>query len=213
MKKSMLFSLLLIGLIVIAASCKKDNPEPDPTTPDTPYTSSVFKFFKTNATWTYDTYDSDGPTVLTEVFNIASINASGYGTVTWTIQGMTCPTMEWYADNAKFSKLCSQVQGKMLTYCTAAPAVGDSWSETWDNGSGGTITDSCRIVSVNETVVVPAGTFTNCIKIIEKTSDDLIYYKYYWLSLDYGIIKTEGTDEEDAPTIIYSDLRSYSIPN
>jgi hypothetical protein len=48
---------------------------------------------------------------------------------------------------------------------------------------------ACEVVSINETVKVPAGTFTNCVKIIETTNlgDGEIYY-----SPKYGLIMEKG---------------------
>lgn len=204
MKKSTLF--LLTALIVILASCKKED-NPDPIVSDPVITT--FPFFKLNATWTYDAYDSDDPsTVISVVYKIIALDAQGYGTVSWTVGGYTAPTMEWYADNTKFSKLCSKGTGKMLVYCTANPSVGDLWTESWSTGTG-TIIDSVRVLALNETVVVPAGTFTNCIKLHETTNDDPVYYTDYWFSKTHGIIKSESTTEADFPTILYEELRSY----
>ena len=207
--KKLLPAALVLAVALIFTGCKKDDPEPDNNTPTTP-TSSVFTFFKTGATWTYDTYDSDpGNPHISQSFTINSINAQKYANVTWNVAGMYTITQEWYADDTKFSMLCSQGGGTMLVFCDANPTVGEFWAETWTDTSG-TVTDSCRIVALNETVTVPAGTFTNCIKILETTSEDPVYYKYIWLSLTYGVIKTEGTTAEDYPTIIYEDLSSHN---
>ncbi len=199
---------IFLAAIVVLASCKKDDPAPTPTTPTTP-ASSVFTFFKTGATWTYDTYDSEGSAHFDQIFTINSINAQKYAAVTWNIAGMYSINQEWFADNTNFSMLCSQINGKMLVFCDANPTVGESWGETFVDSTT-SVTDSCYIMAINETVTVPAGTFTNCIKIKETTSDDPIYYKYYWLSLTYGVIKTEGTDTQDFPAIIYEDLSSHN---
>ena len=48
-----------------------------------------------------------------------------------------------------------------------------------------------EIISVNETLIVPAGTFTNCIKIKEISEKNPEYYCIYWISKKDGIIKYE----------------------
>lgn len=208
--KKLLPAALMLAVAIIFTGCKKDDPEPEPTTPTPSPTSSVFTFYKAGATWTYDTYDSDaGSPHFNQTFTINSINAQQYANVTWDIAGMYTITQEWYADDTKFSMLCSQGGGTMLVFCDANPTIGEFWAETWTDTSG-TVSDSCRIIALNETVTVPAGTFTNCIKILETTSEDPVYYKYIWFNLSTGVIKTEGTTTEDYPTIIYEDLSSHN---
>ncbi len=62
------------------------------------------------------------------------------------------------------------------TLMPAHPKVGDQFRSedvpkiTWE---------ADEVVSVSETVTVPAGIYTNCVKIREKTSDGDIEYKYY----------------------------------
>lgn len=50
------------------------------------------------------------------------------------------------------------------------------------------------MVSVSETVTVPAGTWTNCVKIKEKTSDGDPDYKYY--APGVGCVKEVESDGE-----------------
>ncbi|HBG71555.1 MAG: hypothetical protein A2W93_07935 [Bacteroidetes bacterium GWF2_43_63] len=200
---------ILLATLIVFAGCKKDEPGPDDTTPTTP-TNSVFTFYKAGATWTYDTYDSDpGSPHINQTYTINSINAQKYANVTWEIGWGYTITQEWFADDTKFSMLCSQGGGTMLVFCDANPTVGEKWGEAFPD-TVGFINDSCSIVALNETVTVPAGTFTDCIKILETTDQDPIYYKYIWLSLAHGVIKTEGTTTEDYPTIIYEDLSSHN---
>ncbi|PKP03681.1 MAG: hypothetical protein CVU11_07395 [Bacteroidetes bacterium HGW-Bacteroidetes-6] len=200
---------ILLAAMLVLASCKKDDDtNPTPTNPSTP-SSSVFTFFKTGASWTYDTYDSDGGAHFNQTYTINSISAQNYATVNWNVAGLYSYTVYWYADNNKFSMLCYPGDTKMLIFCDADPTVGESWAETWIDSTTN-VTDSCYIIATNETVTVPAGTFTNCIKIKETTTDDPLCYKYYWLSLSAGVIKTEGTTAQDYPTIIYEDLSAHN---
>jgi len=48
------------------------------------------------------------------------------------------------------------------------------------------------VVSVSETVTVPAGMFTNCLKVREKTSDGEVEYKYY--APGVGVVKEDPED-------------------
>ncbi len=61
----------------------------------------------------------------------------------------------------------------------AAPAIGDFYRQEYFLNEA---EDVARVVSLSETVVVPAGTFTNCIMTEEWTPlepDDSLEYKYY----------------------------------
>jgi len=66
----------------------------------------------------------------------------------------------------------------------AHPKVGDQFMSenvpkiTWEKDT---------VVSLSETVTVPAGTFANCIKVKEKASDGTTEYKFY--APDIGCIK------------------------
>lgn len=206
MRKMILHSgFALILLAMISVGCKKDD-ENDPTPTPTPSTSA-FAFYKVGSSWTYNDYDSDDPgVIINETYTIQSIDAVGYATVKWELPGFT-QTVEWYADNQIFSNLASKALNKKLTMTTVNPAVGDTWSETYQTNTG-PITNTETIEALNETVTVEAGTFTNCIKIRETTSDDSVYYKLYWFSKEFGIIKSEGTTAADYPIIIYRELKS-----
>ncbi len=206
MKKLLPF---LMAVAIVFAGCKKDDPDPSDTTPTTP-SSSVFTFYKAGASWIYDVYDTDHNDTLQNTYTINSINAQNYATVTYNWAGFFSITQEWYADNQKFSMLCSQGGGTMLTFCDANPVVGETWFESWTDSTG-TTTDTCRIEALNESVTVAAGTFTDCVRIRKTTSGDPVCYKLIWLSLSKGVIKTEGTTTEDYPTIIYEELSTYHL--
>lgn len=55
-------------------------------------------------------------------------------------------------------------------------------------------TEADKVVSVSETVTVPAGTFHNCVKIEEHASDGTTEYKYYAPGI--GCIKEADSDGE-----------------
>ena len=58
----------------------------------------------------------------------------------------------------------------------------------------GITTENDLVVSVGETVTVPAGTFKNCLKIQETLSDGTVEYKYY--APNVGVIKEVSQDGE-----------------
>ena len=49
-----------------------------------------------------------------------------------------------------------------------------------------------EVVSVSETVTVPAGTFTNCLKVKEILSDGTVQYDYY--APNVGVVKIVTPD-------------------
>ncbi|MBN2730418.1 MAG: hypothetical protein JXR53_14425 [Bacteroidales bacterium] len=200
--------VIFLAVAIGFAACKKDDSDPDPIIPNP--TNTIFKFFTNGAVWNYDTYDSDGGAHFTQSISITSINAQNYATVNHNIGGYYSYNDEWYADNTKLSILCSQAGNMMLIFCDADPTSNEYWHYTWTDSTG-TVKDTCRIMALNETVSVPAGSFSNCIRIRETTSEDPVFYKDLWLNLDYGIIKTEGTTAQDYPTIIYEDLQNHNI--
>jgi hypothetical protein len=82
----------------------------------------------------------------------------------------------------------TQIPGVLMP---AHPSVGDTFKSedvpniTWEAN---------EVVSVSETVTVPAGTYSNCVKIKEKTSDGATEYKFYAPAI--GCVKeVEGHDE------------------
>lgn len=198
---------LLISLTF--CSCKKEEDDPEINNPI--ITQSTFGFMKTGTKWTYNTFDSEDPTiVLNEVFEITEMGNDGWGKVKWTIEGVIVQTLDWYSDNSLFSNLAQKNTVKKLTLCTKDPVLNDTWTETWTTTTGN-VTNTRKVTALNQSVTVPAGTF-NCIKIHETTSEDNIYYKDYWFNVQNGIIKTEGTTAEDYPTILYSELKTLIIP-
>jgi hypothetical protein len=73
----------------------------------------------------------------------------------------------------------------------ANPKVGDTFQS--ENVPGITREDD-EVLSVSETVTVPAGTYTNCLKIQEKLSDGGIDYKYF--APNVGVVKEVPEDGE-----------------
>ncbi|MBN2778245.1 MAG: hypothetical protein JXR36_11415 [Bacteroidales bacterium] len=211
MKNRIIITALTILLLLsqVFYSCKKEGDDPEANNPI--ITQSTFGFMKTGTKWTYNTFDSEDPTiVIDEVFEITEMGTDGWAKVKWSIAGIVIQNVDWYSDNSVFCNLAQKNTVKKLSLCTTNPAINDTWSETWDT-SNGNVTNTRTVTALNQSVTVPAGTF-NCIKIRETTSEDNIYYTDYWFNVQNGIIKTEGTTAEDYPTILYSELRTIQIP-
>jgi hypothetical protein len=71
------------------------------------------------------------------------------------------------------------------------PKIGDRFQP--ENVPGITV-ENAEVVSVSETVTVPAGTYTNCLKIQETHPEGEIEFKYY--APGVGLIKEEPEDGE-----------------
>jgi uncharacterized membrane protein YkoI/uncharacterized Fe-S cluster protein YjdI len=87
------------------------------------------------------------------------------------------------------------------------PKVGDKFQAenvpkiTWEND---------EVVSVNETVTVPAGKFTNCVKVREKLSDKTTEFKYF--APGVGVIKEADGADEKGPTVVLIKHESAQKP-
>jgi len=83
----------------------------------------------------------------------------------------------------------------------ANPQVGDNFAA--ENVPDIT-PENHEVLSISETVVVPAGTFTNCLKIQESLSGGTVQYKYY--APNVGVIK-ESTPDGDLNLVSLSEER------
>jgi len=83
-----------------------------------------------------------------------------------------------------------------LTWLIANPTLGS----TWDHFDGEETT-MYSVVAVDETVVVPAGVFTGCIKVKQEGPFD---YCYHWLAPNVGVVKfdDEGDDVRDIEELV-----------
>ena len=77
---------------------------------------------------------------------------------------------------------------------------------TWTNSAEPQIV--CSVVSTNETVTVPAGTFTGCIKARRYHTDVTPPYvnEWYWVKPRFGMVK-QSTETDDG---LYYELQSVS---
>jgi hypothetical protein len=83
----------------------------------------------------------------------------------------------------------TQVPGVLLP---AHPKVGDKFKSEEVSKE---INESDEVVSVSETVTVPAGTFTNCVKVKESLADGTTEYKYY--ASGVGVVREVPADGDE----------------
>jgi len=74
----------------------------------------------------------------------------------------------------------------------AHPKVGDKFKA---EDVSKAINESDEVVSVSETVTVPAGTFANCLKVKESLADGTVEYKYY--APGVGVVREVPSDGDE----------------
>ena len=83
----------------------------------------------------------------------------------------------------------TQVPGVLFP---AKPTVGAKWRS---EDVSKTISEKDEIISINETVTVPAGTFKDVIKVKEKLGDGKTEFKYY--AKGFGVIREMPSDGDE----------------
>lgn len=204
-------TIILLAIFSIAfISCKKDKKEdPAPTPTPTPVVTE-FDYVKTGAKWTYNTTDTDpnhAGIIIEESYEIKTKDTEGWCTVEWKIASVAVQQLEWYADNSMYSNHAQKSSQMRFPLVKSNPVIGDTYSVTYTSNTG-EVTNTRVVISINESVTVPLGTYTNCVKIRETTSEDPVYYKDYWIDKTIGIVRMEGTTEEDYPVLVIQELKS-----
>lgn len=187
MKKGL--NYVLTGLLAVAflGSCKKDddnnnNPNPNPNPQGT-----TFGFLKAGNEWKYNgtAYDTVTGTdsTITNAFTMKITKDMGNNTFEMisyfdSSVGSFTDTAYIYRDNNEIA--VKDTTGAKYTYLKANPVVNDSYY-----GPDSTL---ITVMSVSETVVVPAGTF-NCVKIKEFEPMDPNEFQYTYIDKVQGIIK------------------------
>jgi hypothetical protein len=202
MKNIFLFGF--IGIALFATSCKKSD------TPDTvnpPPSNTPFSYIRDGVVWTYINSDTDpghvGITFETS-YSITGIDAHGYCYVDWQIP-LLLQKITWYVDKDQWADPANKTTGEKFTLITANPKPGDSSFITYTTKS--TFTNKRKVISLNASKTVPAGTFTGCALIHETTTADAKYYKDYWIHPTYGIIRMENTTKDVFPVILIQELK------
>jgi len=202
--------IILLAIFSIAfLSCKKDKKDdssPIPAVKD-------FAYIKAGVKWIYNTSDNDpnhAGIIIEQSWEIKTMDADGWCTVDWVVPGFT-QHVEWFADATMFSNMAFKVNQMRFPLIKANPVINDTYSMTFSDSTG-SVTNTHKVLSLNESVTVPAGSYTNCIKIRETTSGDTVFYKDYWIDKNIGIIRTEGTTAGDWPTILTEELKTRVVP-
>lgn len=206
MKKTILLLALFSAVLISCKKEKKEDLTPTPVVKD-------FAYIKAGTKWIYNTTDTDSShagIVIEQSFKIKTMDADGWCTVEWTLPSFV-QQIEWFADATMFANMASKTAQMKFPLVKANPTLNDTYSVTFTTNTG-TVTNTRKVVSLSETAVVPAGTYNNCVKIHETTSGDPVYYKDYWVDKNVGIVRTEGTTQEDYPVIVIESLKTIEAP-
>ena len=177
MKKTNLILILFLSMAVIFNACKKDDDKIAPVPIPTTTISKPVNFMKVGNAWAYEvTYEGEQYVDSLKITAVQTIDTEGKEMYTVIDDG---DEGYWYLDNNYLS------DDYLLKMINKNSKVGDVLEET-----GGT---KREIISINEQVTVPAGTF-NCVKIKITQYSDIVFC---WIDRNNGIIKTEEQFEDE----------------
>lgn len=208
MKKLLISSLtMLLGFVSI--SCEEENSNNE-------RASNNFPFLKTENTWTYKVTIDGGNAPSDVTYKIQSMDENGFCTILFTTMTDVAHTdYVWYSNSDFFANESGSETDYWFPLFYKSSNVGKKWSSPVDDEDLGKITR--EILSISESISVPAGTFSNCIKIKETFEKDSKIINYYFVSPQIGIIKRDDTgwaDIDDEPRIyfpIVSELKSKNF--
>ena len=183
MKK--IFRNIFIFLIVLTGNASAQN--------------ATFPFLKPGNEWIYEGDNGSGKFDIS--YKILSQNKNGYYQIQTKFfnNSIVSANTYWYADAKSFSFFTAWPQSSLkLTILSPNCKPGDSWEvfipqsldKDDDELSGFRVT---KVISIDETVMVPGGTFENCIRIKETFSSEPRYFMDYFFHKHRGLIKMEGT--------------------
>jgi hypothetical protein len=195
------------GLEVRQVACQKVGPAPydpviDPanftTVIDNPYfplTPGTTYVYETKATGEKDTFEVTHNTRVidgvkcVQVHDSVSVNGEvTENTLDWHVQDKEGNVWYFGENTAELENgLIATIEGSFMAGVTndkpgiimkAQPAVGDFYRQEFSLGNA---EDFAETLSLNETVIVPAGTFTNCLKSRERSplEPDVVEDKFY----------------------------------
>ena len=186
--------LLVFTIFLLTVGCGKDNDEPQRPTVN----NKAFPFIKVGNEWVYEYSDNNKDTTYTYKVNILS-EKDGYFTVQ---QGNS--NSYWYVIN-NYWKENSDIpanpikEGNIFLYGNSY--VGQKWSSECktvtilvdDEVKTVKINWKSKVLSITDTVTVPAGTFIDCIKIYTYPvfSDSTINVasdNFHWYHKDVGLV-------------------------
>lgn len=185
--------LLLFSVIVLLASCKKDDSSDAVNTTNptsiTPLQNATFEFLKVGNKWTYDysTIFNDG-TMTIEVISAANNKYR----VSQIMDGGTPYSADWYVEGGylKARNVGSADTNAKILY-KANSTINDTWTT---RSSSGFIYR--KVVKLNDTIITAAGSFYDCVK-IEETYSFASNTQYNYWSKKYGQVFQEGEASMD----------------
>lgn len=203
MKKTIQIILIAFCTILCLASCKKED-DNSPNT--TPIVTASFPFIKIQNSWIYELRIDNDTTPLIINYSIQAIDENGYCSIKYqTSTGQTHNEFIWYSNNEFFCDETGSVESYWFPLIFRNNnTIGRKWDAPIDDEDLGTITR--EIISVTESVTVPAGTFPGCIKLKQTYSSDAQIIDYFYLSPMVGIVKKEATgwaDIDNQPRIYF----------
>ena len=169
--------ILIVATILLTMACSKDENEPKtPTVNNEPFT-----FLKVGNEWVYEIRDNPNETTTISIVSEENDYFKVIYNITFEDEYPREFTYYWYTDSGNYWKndiLDVGMDGIIWLYKNSY--VGQIWEPE------NSVICTIEVVSVSERVVVPAGTFNNCIK-IKKTN---IYgiVGYIWIHKDVGQI-------------------------
>jgi len=186
MRNKFLIITTLLCLVGFAAACKekKNAIEPPPNPPTS--NNAPFTFFNVGNEWTYGIYNAEDELMETFGFRTVSevdgIFLNRYKLIL---------SQHWYTDGDYWIiDTIPQFDRKGWVLMQRDCSVGQKWETHYEDGRSYTT----EIVSVSETVTVPAATFNDCIKIkMTYTFNTYQSESYYWIHKDFGIIMQEDS--------------------
>ena len=151
-----------------------------------------FSFMEKGNKWNYSFLIEGATSEGSYSYEITSSDEDGYFYLNYTDpMGSVNEDWYWYANDEFFADESGAEQDYWFPMVFTVNTVGKKWTSPVDDDELGTLTR--EIVSVTETVTVPAGTFTNCVKIRQICSADVNIINYIWVSMTDGIVKKEST--------------------
>ncbi len=170
--------------------------------------NASFPFLKPGNQWVYVMDNGNGPVDIS--YKILSQNKNGYYQIQTKFLNnyIVFNDMFWHGDAKSFSFYTGWPHSALkLTLITPDCKPGDTWEvfipqsldKDDDELSG---LRAVKVISINETISVPGGTFENCIRVKETFSSEPRYFMDYLIDRNRGIVKMEGTgymtvDEEE----------------
>lgn len=181
--RKMLIALVAGALFLAVNGCSKD----DDNKPSNNNSGSI-EFLKVGNEWVYDYTAVDANGIVK--YKILSKDDKGNMKVNW-FMGEDFE-IYWHESNGSFANLSEGPDGQKLIVYTKTCKVGDTWSAKGENDNGQEVTQTNKVVSISETVTTPAGTFNNCVKVHQTTTEDTRLQIDFYINPQYGIVKMDG---------------------